>query len=258
MFLPSFPFTYTNFMKVKISYMLIVFMCLNGSNGIPYNSEMSHQNDYYALTKVRRGKKITRKNFLYKESKHQLSITLRGISCNSGVGLINSRVRGFLLSLFSFNFSYTHWFNNYVGIVGSCTLIGDAYLSFTDKKMYLSLLEPGIGIEWSYNGRGGNKDGKICYSGGFMINILWIGVVEQKVSGRNVFGFCFKYTEVGLNVGLIPFRVSIPTNGFTFAINALDTDIGRLMVGNLIDKLKGLGIGNLLYLKLTFGKTWWI
>ncbi len=67
MFLLSFPFTYTNFMKVKISYMLIVFMCLNGSNGIPYNSEMSHQNDYYALTKVRRGKKITRKIFLYKE-----------------------------------------------------------------------------------------------------------------------------------------------------------------------------------------------
>ena len=52
-------------MKVKISYMLIVFMCLNGSNGIPYNSEMSHQNDYYALTKVRRGKKITRKNFYW-------------------------------------------------------------------------------------------------------------------------------------------------------------------------------------------------
>ena len=203
--------------------------------------------------KHNRNKKIKSYNGI-EDSKRQVTFTCGGINVCSVLGNIENIPQGqygCIPAFFNFNVSYTYWFNNYLGFDCSIAILKNICASMvSSSKAYLPLLEPGIGIRCSYNGRGGsNRSSGICYSGGLMVSVPWIGICDID----RVDFIKWDLTAVGVYVGLNPIRIDT-LNNLTFGINALCIDI----VYSIIDGFNYFGITNLFYIRVFIGKSWWV
>ena len=231
-------------MKTRIFYVLIVIICLNSNDsddvvseeGSTIKSEIIKDND--------------NKNNIVSRSRHQLSITWGGLNGGTFVGAFvfivefrNGKGLGiFIPSLLKTNFSYTYWFNNYIGFTGRTIICGDTYVCFKDKKTCTSILQLGVGIRWSYNGKGINRNNGRCYSGRLMINGMWGSFMEDHSNSK----FEPKFKRLGVNIGLTPFEITTGS-GFFLGVN-----LGCLDIGTLAD----VGYVNFFRIGVSIGKSW--
>lgn len=281
------------FMDRSIYYVFIAIVCLNSINSTLSNEINSFQEDGIIESEKdqdQEDKIISSENNdnVTLGDNNWLSIGWGGVNgraflgcCGTGTG------KGiFLTSLFNINFSYMCWFNEHVGIVCRVALMGNAFIRLMEPKSceFPSLLEPGIGIRWSYNGRGGsNRSSGVCYSGGVMISVPWISfkskrgmfISKMKKTSKDsedfepvisihtrMQGVDFQFEYFGINVGLTLLEIITPDN-FSFEIKFGCLDLGILchVFSNLKNKkmeeaLRRLGTSNLFFTGVTFSKIW--
>ena len=136
-----------------------------------------------------------------------------------------------------------------IGLIVNFTLFGDLYINFGDRNFHFPLLQPGIGIRCSYNGKGGNnRSNDICYSGGLMISVPWIGICDERGDR------CFLIGSRGVRVELNPIRLDF-RKWVTLGINVLTLDIMGLIT---CDKVNNLFFTNGLSICIFVGGSWWI
>jgi len=202
--------------------------------------------------KHNRSKKI--KSYGIGDNKRQVTFTwggINGLSTYGNICCIPDGKYSCIPTFFNFNVSYTYWFNNYLGFDCSIAILKNICTSVVNNGAYLPLLEPGIGIRWSYNGRGGsNRSSGICYRGGLMISVPWIGICDVD---DNDF-IKWDLTAVGVYVGLNPIRIDT-LNNLTIGINALCINIVHSITKGFYDDFCTF---NLAYIRVFIGKSWWI
>ena len=245
-------FFYYGFFITRFIFSCFIFASLN------YDTPYRRRSNNNELFKVKHKKKYNRnkkiKSYGIGDNKRQVTFTWGGISGCSVLGNIcgipNDKY-SCIPAFFNFNVSYTYWFNNYLGFDCSIAILKNICASMvSSSKAYLPLLEPGIGIRCSYNGRGGsNRSSGICYSGGLMVSVPWIGICDID---REDF-IKWDLTAVGVYVGLNPIRIDT-LNNLTLGINALCIDIVNLIT----EGFYYFGITNLFYIRVFIGKSWWI
>ncbi len=273
------------FMDRSIYYVFIAIMCLNSINSTLSNEINSFQEDGIIESEKDQDQEdeiISSENNdnVTLGDNNWLSIGWGGVNgraflgcCGTGTG------KGiFLTSLFNINFSYMCWFNEHVGIVCRVALMGNAFIKLMKPESceIPSLLEPGIGIRWSYNGRGGsNRSSGVCYSGGVMISVPWIsfsskkGMVSKMEEKSNVFktvtnmqGVNFQFEYFGINVGLTLLEIITPNNSsFEIKFGCLDLGMLCYVFSNVKNKkmeeaLRRLGTSNFFFTGVTFSKIW--
>ena len=229
-------------MKAEIFYTLIAIACLD-STYIPRNGKITpHRSD---MLRSKDG-----------ESNHQLSVTWGGLCLGSVMGIAvvcdTDHHCGGLPSLFNVNFSYTYWFNRYVGIIGNLALFGDLYHSIIcDEYVSNSIVQLDLGIRWSYNGRGINRGNGRCYSGRLMVNIAWGSFMKNLNEDRVEFEP--QLDRLGISISLTPFEMVIK-RGFTLGVNLACFDIGYWFIYTGSD----LALGSIILekFKIYFGKIW--
>ncbi len=225
-------------MKAEIFYTLIAIACLD-STYIPRNGKITpHRND---MLRSKDG-----------ESNHQLSVTWGGLCAGSVLGTIicySNHCCGGLPSLFNINFSYTYWFNRYVGIIGNLALFGDPYYSIICfGGISNSIVQLDWGIRLSYNGRGINRGNGRCYSGRLMVNIAWGSFMRIVNVGR----FEPQLDRFGINISFVPIEM-VTKRGFICGANVVCFDVAYWFIYTSSDPavlsiLKGI--------KIYFGKIW--
>ena len=216
-------------MRAKIFCALIAVTCLNSTDTLIDDNVTSREDN---TIEIKDTENDSSRGSIVSRSKHWGSITLREINCGTIIGGIGSIVNhngnclGFIPSLLGVEFSYTYWFNNYVGIVGKAILCGDAYFSFIDDdNPAVAMLQFGGGVRWSYNGRGGRSNGT-HYGGNVMINLMGGSFTDMSRD----FKIDFNFGQVGVNISVVPFEW-VNIKGFFGEVGTV-FDIGALSVSN--------------------------
>ena len=154
-------------MVLKILQTLVVITSLNYSTDIVPNIPQGNNTTEIKniqdddINKVQDNN--SKGNTVHHRCKHQLSVTWEGISVSHGdLGLLPSTLRH--------NFQYTYWFNNHIGLTSKASY-GNMYFNLINGDGCLSILQLGLGIRFSYNGRIGNNS--TFYSGKIMIDAMF-------------------------------------------------------------------------------------
>ena len=241
-------------MKAKIFCALIAVTCLNSTDTLIDDNVTSREDNTIEFKDTEND---SSRGSIVSRSKHWGSVAWRGLGAGTiaggviSIGENDGNGLGLLIpSLLSVEFSYTYWFNNYVGIVGKAILFGDAYTSFIDcEYAAVAMLQVGGGVRWSYNGRGGRSNGTY-YGGNVMINLM--GGSFNDVKNKN-FKIGFDIVQVGVNISVAPFEW-VNIKGFFGEVGTV-FDIGSLSVSNWGKTLFFSVIGNI---KLSLGKNFYL
>jgi len=240
-------------MRVKIFCALIAIICLNSIDILNNNMILPKGN----ITRLGNIRGYNGRNDIVPRSNCWVSIAWRGLGVGTifgGIGSMKcdgSGLGAFIPSLLSVESSYTYWPNKYVGFVGKAILCGDAYCSFISgyDNPAVAMLQLGVGIRWSYNGRGGRSNGTYC-GGNVMVNLM--GGSFADTSNEN-FEMIFDIVQVGANISVAPFEW-VNTKGFfgevgtVFDIGVLNTrGVGTNLLITIICNIK-LSIGKNFYL----------
>ena len=241
-------------MKAKIFCALIAVTCLNSTDTLIDDNVTSREDNTIEFKDTEND---SSRGSIVSRSKHWGSVAWRGLGAGTiaggviSIGENDGNGLGLLIpSLLSVEFSYTYWFNNYVGIVGKAILCGDMYFSFIDKQQNsaVAILQFGGGVRWSYNGRGGRSNGTY-YGGNVMINLMGGSFTDMGDDCK----IGFKLGQVGVNISVVPFEW-VNTKNFFLKIGTV-FDIGSLSLSNWGEFLFFSVIGNI---KLSLGKNFYL
>ena len=237
-------------MRAKIFCALIAVTCLNSTDTLIDDNVTSREDN---TIEIKDTENDSSRGSIVSRSKHWGSVAWRGLGGGTIVGGFfsirehNSNALGLLIpSLFSFDFSYTYWFNNYVGIVGRVILCGDMYFSFIDNENpAVAILQLGEGVRWSYNGRGGRSNGT-HYGGNVMINLMGGSSTDMSSDGK----IDFNPGQVGVNISVVPFEW-VDTKNFFGEVGTV-FDIETLNCGEWVN----FGTLCLVNIRVSIGKNW--
>ena len=239
-------------MEAKIFCALIAVTCLNSTDTLIDDNVTSREDNTIEFKDTEND---SSRGSIVSRSKHWGSVAWRGLGGGTiaggvvSIGAHNGNGLGVLIpSLLSVEFSYTYWFNNYVGIVGKAILCGDAYFSFIDDDHpAVAMLQFGGGVRWSYNGRGGRSNGTY-YGGNVMINLMGGSFTDMSKDCK----IGFKLGQVGVNISVVPFEW-VNIKGFFGEVGTV-FDIGALNANNARGALLITVIDNI---KLSLGKNFY-
>ena len=239
-------------MEAKIFCALIAVTCLNSTDTLIDDNVTSREDNTIEFKDTEND---SSRGSIVSRSKHWGSVAWRGLGGGTIIGGIGSIVKhngddlGLLIpSLLSVEFSYTYWFNNYVGIVGKAILCGDAYTSFIYYEYpAVAILQFGGGVRWSYNDRGGRSNGTY-YGGNVMINLMGGSFTDMGDDCK----IGFKLGQVGVNISVVPFEW-VNTKNFFLKIGTA-FDIVSLSTNDVVVDLLSAVIGNI---KLSLGKNFY-
>lgn len=260
-------------MVLKILQTLVVITSLNYSTDIVPNIPQGNNTTEIKniqdddINKVQDNN--SKGNTIHHRCKHQLSVTWEGISLFGIGGIFFASLRNGGLGLLPYtlrcNFQYTYWFNNHIGLTSKASY-GNTYINLINGDGCLSILQLGLGIRFSYNGRIGNNS--TFYSGKIMIDAMFGNSISLvNVDGIEVPKLIVpQLNKIGLSVGLTPFEM-VTSSGFTLGIDFLCLDIGFLLYGHRNTSIppveksiwrKFIEINILSYFKIFLGKSWFI
>ena len=222
---------------IKVIFSLLL-VCIISSNTADWNRKL----------KLRpRHKRIFKRYGTTPQNKGhgQICITCGGGNGTSLIEGILGRRTVSLLYLLRFSPEYKYFFNGYVGIVSKFGVFDGMY----NGNCY-SILSLGVGLEWSYNGTGGDSRINKTYYGG---SIGVLGLWGNTIDGSNK--FTFESKKFGVQIRLTPFKMCKP-NGLYMSADFGALDIRGLIGSDWFDNGIIFPIGA--NMAFNIGRSWWI